>query len=142
MFHSSSRAASPRGIEPVSVPARSLPSIPSAIWVALLSVFVIGCRGSFKLEPSDHETVLAQQVLEGPSPAMPGPHGVATFYYGRGDDKQRPEYRDSVTLTTGSVDASDLVSLGGNAKSRRDYWGFSPATAPSPWSWWFTGTMT
>jgi dienelactone hydrolase len=110
MFHSSSRAASPRGIEPVSVPARSLPSIPSAIWVALLSVFVIGCRGSFKLEPSDHETVLAQQVL--------------------GDDKQRPEYRDSVTLTTGSVDASDLVSLGGNAKSRRDYWGFSPDSFP------------
>lgn len=114
----------------MSVPARSLSPIRPAIWVALLSILVVGCRGSFKLEPSDHETVLAEQVLEGPSPATPGPHAVATFYYGRGDDKQRPEYRDSVTLVTGSVDASKLVSLGGNAESREDYWGFSPDSFP------------
>ncbi len=61
---------------------------------------------------------------------MPGPHEVSTFYYGRGDDKNRPEYRDSVTLVTGSVDASDLVSLGSSAKSRREYWGFSPDSFP------------
>jgi dienelactone hydrolase len=35
-----------------------------------------------------------------------------------------------VTLVTGSVDASDLVSLGNTAESRRDYWGFSPDSFP------------
>ena len=37
---------------------------------------------------------------------------------------------DSVSITTDPVDASKLVDLGSSAKSRNDYWGFSPDSFP------------
>ncbi|MHB1170427.1 MAG: alpha/beta hydrolase, partial [Longimicrobiales bacterium] len=43
---------------------------------------------------------------------------------------RRPEYRDSVTIRTSSVDASKLVSLGDDADSRNGYWGFTPKEFP------------
>jgi dienelactone hydrolase len=74
--------------------------------------------------------VLSRQAIEGPSPAEPGPFAVQTLYYGSGTDRNRAEYRDSVTIVTDSVDASKLVSLGGSAKDRNDYWGFTPKGFP------------
>ncbi len=88
------------------------------------------CAGSLELTPSDAPTVLSGHHLDAPSPALPGPHGVLTLYYGSGTDKNRAEYRDSVAIVTESVDASKLVSLGGSAKSRNRYWGFSPDSFP------------
>jgi len=69
-------------------------------------------------------------VLEGPSPASPGPVAVRTLYYGSGTDRNRAEYRDSVSLRTDSVDASLLVDLGDSADDRNGYWGFSPEGFP------------
>ena len=95
-----------------------------------LLVGVAGCRGSLELEPSDAATVLSRQVLEEPDPGEPGPHEVLTLTYGSGTDRHRPEYGDSVTLVTESVDGSKLVELGSSADDREAYWGFTPEAFP------------
>lgn len=82
------------------------------------------------LTESDADIVLTRQEIAGPSPADPGPYQVGTMYYGSGTDVNRPEYRDSVTIVTDSVDASKLVQLGGQTRSRNEYWGFSTEGFP------------
>lgn len=74
--------------------------------------------------------VLARQALSAPDPGQRGQYGVRTLYYGSGTDKNRPEYRDSVSITTPTVDVSKMVSLGGSASSRNEYWGFTPKEMP------------
>ncbi len=88
------------------------------------------CTPALKLTPSDASVVLSHQVLDASDPGLPGPHEVLTLYYGSGTDENRPEYRDSVAITTEAVDASKLVSLGASAKERNDYWGFTPKEMP------------
>ena len=105
---------------------RPHPALPAAS-AALLAV---ACAGSLELTPSDAPAVLSGHHLDQPSPAAPGPHDVLTLYYGSGTDRNRAEYRDSVAIVTEPVDASKLVSLGGSAKSRNRYWGFSPDSFP------------
>ncbi len=109
---------------------RPLAATPCAALLALVALFAAACAGSLELAPSDAATVLQGHHLDHPNPARPGPHPVLTLYYGSGTDKNRPEYRDSVTIATETVDASTLVSLGASAKSRNDYWGFSPDSFP------------
>ena len=95
-----------------------------------LAALATACAGSLELTPSDAPTVLSGHHLDHPNPALPGPHDVLTLYYGSGTDKNRAEYRDSVSIVTEPVDASKLVSLGGSAKSRNEYWGFPPDSFP------------
>ena len=94
------------------------------------SIMAAGCYGPLRLTPSDHATVLSEQRLEAEHPATPGPYEVRRLYYGSGTDRRRPEYRDSVSITTETVDASKLVSLGATAKERNGYWGFTPKEFP------------
>ncbi len=93
-------------------------------------VAVSGCYGPLQLTPSDHATVLASQSLDAEHPALPGPYRVSRLYYGSGTDSRRPEYRDSVSIVTETVDASKLVSLGASADERNGYWGFTPKEFP------------
>jgi len=95
-----------------------------------LGLVMSGCSASLNLTPSDHERVLASQTLEADHPAGPGDYQVGRLYYGSGTDKNRPEFRDSVTIETESVDASKLVSLGASAGERNGYWGFTPEEFP------------
>ena len=97
---------------------------------AVVAVLLTGCRGTLQLTPSDADVVLAQQTLQAPDPGLPGSFPVRTLYYGSGTDLNRPEYRDSVSITTEPVDASKLVDLGNAAKSREDYWGFTTKEFP------------
>jgi len=113
--------------EPMTI--RDAPLRPVLLALALL-LLLGACRGALKLEPSDADRVLAHQVLDEEDPARPGDHEVSFLYYGSGTDRQRPEYRDSVTIVTETVDASKLVDLGESAKERRRYWGFSPDSFP------------
>ena len=108
-------------------PAAALRASLGALAIAALAT---ACAGSLELTPSDAPVVLAGHHLDAPSPAAPGPHDVLTLYYGSGTDRNRAEYRDSVAIVTKSVDASKLVSLGGSARSRNRYWGFSPDSFP------------
>ncbi len=96
----------------------------------LLLLTMPGCRSAVHLEESDHPTVLAQQLMHGSSPSARGPYAVLRLTYGHGDDKNRPEYRDRVALATETVDASKLIDLGNEAKSRNGYWGFTPEEFP------------
>ena len=105
------------------------PSFKSLLWASLIAS-VVGCRGTLHLDVSDHETVLAEQLLPGPSPSSPGPYGVRTLTYGHGDDTNRAEYRDGVAFTTETVDASKLIALGDQADSRNKYWAFDPTEFP------------
>ena len=105
------------------LPTEVLGSIAAAAAVA-------GCYGPLQLTPSDHATVLAEQSLDADHPALPGPYPVSRLYYGSGTDKRRPEYRDSVSIVTETVDASKLVSLGQSASERNGYWGFTPKEFP------------
>ncbi|MDE2875059.1 MAG: hypothetical protein OXU69_00750 [Gemmatimonadota bacterium] len=102
----------------------------NATLAALAIPLASACAGSLDLTPSDAPTVLSGHYLDHPNPALPGPHEVLTLYYGSGTDRNRPEYRDSVSIVTESVDASKLVSLGSSAKSRNEYWGFPPDSFP------------
>ena len=106
-----------------------IPSRRSVLWASLI-ISVAGCRAALQLEVSDHQTVLAEQLLSGPSPSSRGRYGVRTLTYGHGDDKNRAEYRDAVAFRTETVDASRLISLGDQADSRNGYWGFTPTEFP------------
>ncbi len=98
----------------------------------LLPLAVVGCVQPLRLARDDSPSVLASQRLAAPNPAEPGPFRVHTLFYGSGKDKRRPEYRDSVTLKTGSVDASKLASGPTPAltRSRKRYWGFGFDSLP------------
>ena len=83
-----------------------------------------------RLTPNDADQVLTHHSLTAPDPGRPGHHRVLTLYYGSGTDRHRVEYRDSVAITTPTVDASKLVSLGSSADERNGYWGFTPKEMP------------
>ena len=102
----------------------------AALLAAAVSVAGGGCYGPLRLTPSDHATVLAELRLEAEHPGTPGPYEVRRLYYGSGTDRRRPEYRDSVSILTETVDASKLVSLGESAGERNGYWGFTPKEFP------------
>ena len=97
---------------------------------ALATGLTAACYPTLKLTPSDAETVLSRHALQAPDPGQRGEYSVLTLYYGSGTDKNRPEYRDSVSIETETVDASKLVSLGASARERNDYWGFTPREMP------------
>ena len=98
--------------------------------LALATLGLTACTPALKLTPSDASVVLARQALNAPDPGQPSRYEVLTLYYGSGTDKNRDAYRDSVTITTESVDASKMVRLGGSASERNDYWGFTPKEMP------------
>ncbi|WP_419160945.1 alpha/beta hydrolase family protein [Candidatus Palauibacter sp.] len=102
----------------------------AAVTAVVTAITVTGCYGPLRLTPSDHATVLAGQRLEADHPALPGSYEVQRLYYGSGTDRRRPEYRDSISIVTETVDASKLVSLGESAKERNGYWGFTPKAFP------------
>ncbi len=97
---------------------------------AALAAGVSSCTHALELTPSDADVVLSHQALDAPDPSRPGPHHVLTLYYGSGKDKNRAVYRDSVSIETGTVDASKLVDLGQSADERNGYWGFTPKEMP------------
>lgn len=89
------------------------------------------CTQALKLATDDSKVVLAHQAITAPNPGLPGTFQVKSMYYGSGKDKRRPEYRDSVTLKTPSVDGSAFVSIMGDAGKTHDKtWGFTLKQMP------------
>jgi hypothetical protein len=86
----------------------------------------IGCVAPLKLARDDSPAVLARHQLSAPDPGQRGSHRVRTLYYGSGTDRRRPEYRDSVTLKTATVDGGRLADAPTPAigRDRAKYWGF------------------
>ncbi len=102
-----------------------------AVCAAAFAVALGACRGALRLTESDHQDVLAHQVLDVPHPADSGHYAVGALYYGSGTDRRRLEFRDSVAFRTPAVDASKLVDLTRYDEDERNrYWGFSPDSFP------------
>src|SRR3954462_1660456 len=103
------------------------PTMRSMTTPFLLTALLAGaCTQALKLAPDDSKVVLANQTISAPNPGLPGAFAVKTMYYGSGTDKQRREFRDSVTLKTAPVDGSAFVSIMGDAAKAHDkFWGFT-----------------
>lgn len=96
-----------------------------------VSLAAAACSQTLKLMRDDSAVVLAQQAITAPNPGEPGSYTVKRMYYGAGTDKQRAEYRDSVTLKTRTVDVSPFATVGApQANDRRKFWGFDMKKVP------------
>lgn len=106
--------------------------IPTRVIFPALVLLAAACVQPLRLTRDDSHEVLSRQLLDAPNPSDPGPLGVRTLYYGRGDDRHRTEFRDSVTLKTRSVNAGKLAagSTPAITRSRRKFWGFGLDSVP------------
>ena len=94
-------------------------------------VLAAACSQSLKLAKDDSPTVLSHQTITAPNPGQPGTFRVKRMYYGSGTDKQRPEYRDSVTIKTRTVDVSPYATVGPQqVDDRKKWWGFDMKKVP------------
>ncbi len=103
------------------------------LFSTLLPAFVaLACVQPFRLAQDDSPTVLSHQDISAPNPADIGPYRVRTLFYGSGKDRRRAEFRDSVTLRTGRVNATKLAAGPTPAltKERKKYWGFGFDSLP------------
>lgn len=73
-----------------------------------------------------------QQQMEAPNPATPGRFNVRYMTYGSGTDPYRPEYSDSVSWKSDSIDAHLIIPewKGDKAKWRKRFWGFDSHSFP------------
>jgi dienelactone hydrolase len=101
------------------MPSLRLPAVATGV------MLIAGCVAPLKLAKDDSPVVLARHTITAPDPSVRGPFTVRVLYYGSGTDRHRPEFRDSVTIKTGTVDGSKLASVPGAAgRARTKYWGF------------------
>lgn len=103
--------------------------IPTSLFATLV---VAACVQPTRLARDDSPTVLSHQDIAAPNPADRGPFAVRTLYYGSGKDKRRREFRDSVTIRTGTVNATKMATGPTPAltKARKKYWGFGFDSLP------------
>ena len=96
------------------------------------ATLVLGaCVQPLTLAPNDADRVLSHRTITAPNPGEPGTLTVRKLYYGSGGDRRRPEYRDSLTYKTRTVDASPYAKAEpAVAKSRKAYWGFDNTKFP------------
>lgn len=102
-----------------------------ATGVALALVSFAGCTAALKLAKDDSAEVLAHQTISAPNPADRGTYAVKQLTYGSGTDKQRPEYREGVTIKTKTVDVSPFATIPkAQQKHRKNFWGFDLKKVP------------
>jgi dienelactone hydrolase len=96
-----------------------------------LALAAFACSQKIKFATDDSATILSRQTISAANPADAGPFTVKTLFYGSGTDKQRPEYREGVTIKTKTVDVSPFASIPpAQAKTRTKFWGFDLKKAP------------
>ncbi|MCB8985869.1 MAG: hypothetical protein H6659_18720 [Ardenticatenaceae bacterium] len=73
------------------------------------------------------------------NPGLPGPYTVQTLSYGSGSNARRPQFGEAATLTTPSVDGSDIFAgySGVVDKFFRWYWGFGFDQLPLNGTVWY-----
>ncbi len=92
---------------------------------------MLACTQPLTLTPSDADRVLARRSITAPNPGTPGTMAVRKLYYGSAGNARRPEFRDSATYRTGTVDASPYARMEpAQAKSRKKYWGYDNTKFP------------
>ncbi len=125
------RSAPPsRGRNPAPPVSRG-PVLCLAVGGLLTLTLVQSCVQPMRLAPSDAGQVLAHRTITAPNPGVPGTMAVKQLYYGAAGNTRRPEFRDSVTYRTGTVDASPYAKMTPDqAKSRKKYWGYDNTKFP------------
>ncbi len=99
--------------------------------LVMTALLTAACSQALKFSKDDSATVLSYQTITAPNPSLPGAFKVRTMYYGSGTDKQRKEYKDSVTYKTKPVDVSPYATIApAQAADRKKYWGFDLKAAP------------
>ncbi|MCK9279871.1 MAG: hypothetical protein M0P71_04565 [Melioribacteraceae bacterium] len=65
-------------------------------------------------------------------PSLKGNFQVATLYYGSGSDNRRPEYKDSISIKTNSIDLNKFFNQTSGFKNwvRKIFWGFNSSNYP------------
>lgn len=110
---------------------RQLRRRPLAVSGLALAASVTACVQPLTIAPSDAATVLSHRSISAPNPGEKGPLAVGHFYYGSGRDIRRPEFRDSITYRTRTVDASPYARMEpAMARSRKKYWGYDNTAFP------------
>jgi len=98
---------------------------------ASAGMMLLACAQPLRLAKDDSPEVLNRQAIQAENPGKPGSFRVRTLFYGKGDDKQRAEYRDSVKIKTKAVDGSAFVRMDAPvAKTRKKRWGFDLKQLP------------
>lgn len=114
-----------------SLARRLAPRFTSLPLAGALAAALAACAQPLTLAPNDAVRVLANRSITAPNPGERGPMAVRRLYYGSGGDKNRAEYRDSLTYRTRTVDASPFARMDPpTAKSRKRYWGFDNTKFP------------
>lgn len=104
--------------------------VPRAALV-MTALLTAACSQALKFSKDDSATVLSYQTITAPNPSLPGAFTVRTMYYGSGTDKQRKEFKDSVTYKTKPVDVSPYATIApAQVADRKKYWGFDLKAAP------------
>lgn len=108
-----------------------LPTRLTTLALATLALALGACAQPLTIAPSDASTVLAKRSITAPNPGEMGTHAVSFLYYGSGKDRRRPEFRDSITYRTGTVDASPYARMEpAVARSRKKYWSYDNTAFP------------
>jgi len=98
---------------------------------AAIALLLQGCAQPLTIARSDAASVLAHRSITAPNPGLLGTASFKTLYYGSGKDIRRPEFRDSITYRTTTVDASPYARMDPPvAKSRKKYWGYDNTAFP------------
>ncbi len=98
----------------------------------LLVVLLAACYQPSRLVDPSQFAPPATPGIDAPDPSHPGTFVVRRLFYGSGTDRRRVEYRDSVTLKTGVVNATPFIR-GADPKllkERWKYWGFDAKRLP------------
>ncbi len=97
----------------------------------LLTALSLACVQPLTLTPSDADRVLARRTITAPNPGVAGSLAVRSLTYGSAGNARRPEFRDSATYRTTTVDASPYARMEpAQAKSRKKYWGYDNTKFP------------
>lgn len=104
---------------------------PARLAVIVAGLALAACTQPLILLPSDADRVLAHRSIAAANPGVPGVLTARTLYYGAAGNRRRPEFRDSATYRTGTVDASAFARMEPpQARSRKKYWGYDNTKFP------------
>ncbi len=104
---------------------------PARLAVIVAGLGLAACTQPLILLPSDADRVLAHRSIAAANPGVPGVLTARTLYYGAAGNRRRPEFRDSATYRTGTVDASAFARMEPpQARSRKKYWGYDNTQFP------------
>ncbi|KYG78993.1 alpha/beta hydrolase family protein [Roseivirga echinicomitans] len=109
----------------------SLIGLAGLVW-GLIWLFDTGSKPEIEHIDAAQTSPYKAQLIEATNPAEEGAYKVGYLTYGSGNDKQRKEFAEGVTIVTDSVDGSRLLDNweGFAGKLRTHFWGFDEEALP------------